>query len=528
MSVDAVSSADPRVPFTSGNDLGPLPGFARPLVDWVARIRASVHMKLLAGFLLIALLLLSMGVLSIVVVNRINDQVDRLTALSHQTDQAREMIYAVTAQSHYRAMALLTHDPSYVDKIYAAKDTFAADLTDMRTHAIPSQPELFDQLAQTNDLFTASSDEVTKLYDERHVREALELHIAEEHTISHALEDSLNVLIADSERLVDAETQSFNTHRRFLTVAVATFSGASLLGALALGAILSWSLIRPVRRVDGALERIADGDFNTRVEVPNRDEFGNLTRNLNRTTEQLASLYENLESLNAGLQETVDAKVNEIERVSRLKRYLSPSVAESIVSGERDLTLAPRRKFLTTFFSDVRGFTSASERMEPEELVDQLNDYLSEMTEIVFRHGGTLDKYVGDALMVFFGDPIPQPDHALRAVKMAFEMRERMSELERRWVGMYRDPFKIGIGITTGWVTVGDIGPAERSDYTVLGNEVNLASRLADRAAAGQILVTERTLTEVGEAVDGTPVDVTGLKGVSRDIRVFEIVPRSA
>ena len=90
------------------------------------------------------------------------------------------------------------------------------------------------------------------------------------------------------------------------------------------------------------------------------------------------------------------------------------------------MTLAPSRKFLTTFFSDVRGFTSASERMEPDELVGELNDYLSEMTEIVFRHGGTLDKYVGDAVMVFFGDPIPQSDHAERAVHMAFEMRERM------------------------------------------------------------------------------------------------------
>ncbi len=527
MSVDAASSADPRVPFTSENELGPLPSFARPLVDWVARIRATVHVKLLAGFLLIALLLLSMGALSIVVVDRINDQVDRLTALSHQTDQAREMIYSVTAQSHYRAMALLTHDPTYVDKIYAAKDTFAADLASIRTYAIPRQPELFDQLAQTNDLFTASSDEVTRLYDEKHLREALELHIAEEHTISHALEDSLNVLIANSERLVEAETQSFERHRRFLTIAVASFSGVSLLGALALGAVLSWSLIRPVRRVDGALERIADGDFHTRVEVPNRDEFGNLTKNLNRTTEQLASLYENLESLNAGLQETVDAKVNEIERVSRLKRYLSPSVAESIVSEERDLTLAPRRKFLTTFFSDVRGFTSASERMEPEELVDQLNDYLAQMTEIVFRHGGTLDKYVGDALMVFFGDPLPQHDHALRAVRMAFDMQRRMSELEQEWLGRYRDPFRIGMGITTGWVTVGDIGPAARSDYTVLGNEVNLASRLADRATAGQILVTERTLREVGDAVEATPVDVTGLKGVSREISIFAIVPRT-
>jgi class 3 adenylate cyclase len=500
----------------------------RPLVDRVARVRATVHTKLLAGFLLIALLLLSMGVLSVAVLARINGQVETLTTLNEQTNRAQQMIYEVTAQSHYRAMALLTQDPVYTGKIYAEKDEFAANLASIRTQAVPPRPAFFDRLASTSDSYDASSDQVTRLFNDHHLKEALQVHIDEEHTISHQLETPLTTLISDSQRLAAAETASFARHRTFLTIAVASFSGVSLLAALALGAVLSWSLIRPVRRMDGALERIADGDFDMRVEVPNRDEFGNLTRNLNRTSEHLSTLYHDLESLNANLQETVDVKVRELERAHRLKRYLSPQLAESIIAGERDVTLAPNRKFLTTFFSDVRGFTSASERMEPEELVDELNDYLSEMTEIVFKHGGTLDKYVGDAVMVFFGDPIPQHDHAQRAVEMAFEMRERMTKLQTRWMGKYHEAFKIGIGITTGWVTVGDIGSAGRSDYTVLGNEVNLASRLSDRAAAGQILVTERTLREVDDIVEGIPVDEISLKGVSREIRIYEIHPRKA
>jgi class 3 adenylate cyclase len=198
------------------------------------------------------------------------------------------------------------------------------------------------------------------------------------------------------------------------------------------------------------------------------------------------------------------------------------------VADEGDLDRAPRRKFLTTFFSDVRGFTSASERMEPEELIDELNDYLSEMTDIVFTWGGTLDKYVGDAVMVFFGDPVWQDDHAERAVRMAFEMRDRMLTLQERWLHRYQEAFKIGIGIATGWVTVGDIGSPARTDYTVLGNEVNLASRLSDRAEAGQILVTERTLAEVRSIVVATPVDEIALKGVSRPLRIFEIEPASS
>jgi adenylate cyclase len=174
----------------------------------------------------------------------------------------------------------------------------------------------------------------------------------------------------------------------------------------------------------------------------------------------------------------------------------------------------------------VRGFTEASERMEPDELIAQVNDYLSEMTDIVFRHEGTLDKYVGDALMVFFGDPIWQDDHAARAVTMAFEMRERMLEMREEWTRRYRESFQIGIGIATGWVTVGDIGSSARSDYTVLGNEVNLASRLSDHATAGQILVNAQTLEAVADLVEASPLDRVELKGVSRDVRVYEVNPR--
>ncbi len=525
MSSNAAAAVADGDPMSEGSEIGPLPWFVRPLVDRVARINATVHTKLLAGFLVIAVLLLAMGIVSIVVLNRINQQVARLTLLSDQVAQAQTMIYEVTAQSHYRAMALLTHDPSWTEKIYLAKNDFDANLGKIRTYAIPSQPEFFDGLAHDNEVFRAWSDRVTQLYDDHRVRTALLLHIEQEHTQSHVLEDKLKVLIADSQTLFAAETSSFAGHRRFLTIVVAAFSGASLLAALALGAVLSWSLIRPVRRVDSALERIAGGDFDARVSVPNRDEFGNLTTNLNRTAQQLSGVYHDLETLNTDLQHTVDVKVAELERVSRLKRYLSPQLAESIVATEGDLDLAPRRKYLTTFFSDVRGFTAMSEAMEPEELIDQLNDYLSEMTDIVFTYGGTLDKYVGDAVMVFFGDPVRQDDHAQRAVKMAFEMRQRMEGLQDRWNRRYRESFEIGIGISTGWVTVGDIGSAARSDYTVLGNEVNVASRLSDRATAGQILVTERTLSEVRDLVEATAVESIELKGVSRDVRVYEINP---
>jgi class 3 adenylate cyclase len=488
-----------------------------------------VHTKLLAGFLLVAVLLLSMGTLSIVVLGRLNRQVETLTALNRQASEARDMIYEVTSQSHYRAMALLQlNDPTWTPKIYAAKDAFVANLSDMRTNGAPSELPLLDRLEAANEDFAASSDSVTQLFDEGRIKEALRVHIGQEHEISHVLEAQLNQLITDSQALVVTETENFASNRRFLTIAVATFSGVSLVVAMTLGAILSWSLIRPVRKVDQALGHIAEGHFDEHVDVPNRDEFGSLTTNLNRTSAQLATLYADLHTLNEHLQETVDAKVAELERASRLKRYLSPGLADSILSGSQDVTLGSSRKFLTTFFSDIRGFTSATERMEPEELVTELNDYFSAMTDIVFKHGGTLDKYVGDAVMVFFGDPIAQDDHAERAVLMGFEMLERIRALEDHWYRRYDVDFKIGIGIATGWVTVGDIGSPARSDYTVLGNQVNLASRLADKADPGQILVTERTMKAVEHLVEGREIDQVSLKGISRPIKIYEVLPRTS
>src|SRR2546422_5331037 len=179
------------------DDLGPLPRIARPFVDWVARVRATVHTKLLAGFLVIALLLLSMGVLSIVVLGRVNQQVETLTALNRQTDQAREMIYEVTAQSHYRAMALLTGDESWTGKIYSAKHDFVQNLAELRTYAVPDRTAFFDDLQAANAEFTLVSDRVTTLDEEGHRQQALNVHIDFEHTQSHVLENALASFIAD-------------------------------------------------------------------------------------------------------------------------------------------------------------------------------------------------------------------------------------------------------------------------------------------------------------------------------------------
>jgi class 3 adenylate cyclase len=308
-------------------------------------------------------------------------------------------------------------------------------------------------------------------------------------------------------------------------IAVGVFAGISLLIALGLGAVLSWSLIRPVRKMDHALARIAGGDFGQHVEVPNRDEFGRLTVNLNRTRGQLAKMYKELSDLNENLEQTVDEQLGQLRKAEQLRRYLAPQVADAVMSGGGTVALTSTRRNLSILVASIRGFSSMSERVEPEELIDRVNQHFSLMTDVVFRHGGTMDKYVGDGIQSFFGDPIPFDDHAERAVVTALEMRQQLRDLRSRWPLQHDEDLNVGIGISTGYVTVGNIGSDTRTEYTVIGNHVNLASRLAQLAGPDQILVSERTLAvpEVKERVHATALDEITLEGFLRPVGVFEI-----
>jgi class 3 adenylate cyclase/HAMP domain-containing protein len=523
---------------TRGDDSG-LPrftGILKPLVDGIAGIKASVHAKLLAGFLTGALLLLGMGVLSLVVIERMSQRVSELNRLETKVDLARQMQYEVTGQSHYRAMALLTKDSTNNDKIANAKQQFAANLDSIEKLSSPGdrpRAAFFAKVRDHNAQFMASSDKVLALYQQALaappnqqsalLQKALDVHLKEEHPTSHLLETDMNELEAAALTQMTDARAAFAADKTMLEITVGIFSIVSLALALLLGFCISWAIIRPVRTVDTALAQIAGGDFERKVRVRNQDELGALARNLNTTSGQLSTLYTTLKLLNDKLQQKVDEQIQQLKRASDLKRYLSPQLAESILLGTLDVNVTSRRKNLTVFFSDIRGFTPMSEHMEPEELTDYLNEYLSAMTEIVFKHGGTLDKYIGDAIMVFFGDPIAYDDHAERAVAMALEMRVKLNELQRTWWVDQEERLTVGMGINTGYVTVGNIGSPARMEYTVVGNNVNLASRLSNRALAGQILVSERTLVHCNNLVEATVVAEMELEGVSRPIQIYEI-----
>jgi class 3 adenylate cyclase/CHASE3 domain sensor protein len=522
---DARGVVDAPSPNGGGRDPERLPPFVRPAADFVARIRATVHTKLLAGFLVIAVLLVAMGITSILVIREMNQEAHQLISLQEQTDVARQAIYSVTSQSHFRAMALITQDDSYNEKIATAKESFITDLDTLASMGGPEVDRTIDEMRDINERYAAAGADVLALYEDGDLDGALALHISAEHAISHELEDELNQLIETMETRIGVASGELASLHRFLLIAVGIFSGVSLLIALGLGAALSWSVIRPVRKMDLALARIADGDFAQRVDVPNRDEFGRLTKNLNRTSGQLATLYRDLEELNQNLEKTVEDQLGQLRRAEQLRRYLAPQVADAVLSGGAPVSLTSTRRNLSMLVATIRGFTSMSENMEPEEVIDGLNQHFAVMTDVVFRHGGTLDKYIGDGILAFFGDPIPFEDHAERAVVTALEIRQRLRGLRTRWSSEREGGLDVGIGVTTGYVTVGNIGSDTRTEYTVIGNHVKLASYLAQMAGPDQILVSEKTLasSSIRERVDATMLDPIEVEGFRHLVRIVEV-----
>ena len=211
---------------------------------------------------------------------------------------------------------------------------------------------------------------------------------------------------------------------------------------------------------------------------------------------------------------------------SMFGRYVSARVVEQLVQNPDLANPSGRKERLTMFFSDVRGFTSMSEKMEPQDVQHLLSEYFTEMTHILFKHEGTLDKFMGDAIMAFFGNPEPQPDHARRAVLMALEMQEAVARLNQKWTAAGRRTIGVGMGINTGEVTVGNLGSKDFLDYTVIGDAVNLACRLEEGAKAGEILITQATYDDVKDAVEVEPLEPIRVKGKSHPIPIYRVLRR--
>jgi adenylate cyclase len=231
---------------------------------------------------------------------------------------------------------------------------------------------------------------------------------------------------------------------------------------------------------------------------------------------------EQLAAWNQTLQQRVAEQLGELQRVGRLKRFLAPQVAESVVCAGDDRLLESHRRDVAIVFCDLRGFTALAESAEPEEVMDVLREYHSALGEIIHQFEGTLERFLGDGLMVLFNDPIPCPDPAVRAVRMAVAMRDRVMEMTERWHKRGHE-LGFGVGIAQGYATLGRIGFEGRFDYAAIGTVPNLASRICSEAKPGQILISQRVHSAVEDMAETESLGVISLKGLARPIPVYDV-----
>ncbi|MGN6718569.1 MAG: response regulator [Candidatus Binatia bacterium] len=241
-----------------------------------------------------------------------------------------------------------------------------------------------------------------------------------------------------------------------------------------------------------------------------------------RAMMRLKEMHDTLAEWNRTLAETVKKQVSELERMARLKRYLSPQIAETIL-GQDDELFRTHRREITIVFLDLRGFTAFSDSAEPEEVMEFLRHYHAEMGQLVFKFEGTLERFMGDGIVIIFNDPIPCEDHAQHATLMALEMRDRVKDLRGAWLkkGYNLD---LGVGIAAGYATLGTMGFEGRMDYGTVGNLPNLAARLCAEAKGGQILTDQKTMSRLEHAFEAEPIEQLSLKGIARPVLAYNIV----
>jgi adenylate cyclase len=289
------------------------------------------------------------------------------------------------------------------------------------------------------------------------------------------------------------------TARNRATLITVALVAIGVAGAVGLATVLS----RPIFRLVQGTRSIADGNFQITLPVTSRDELGTLTESFNQMARSL----------------------REKEMIKRaFTRYVAREVVEEILKDPEQLVLSGEQREVTVLFCDIRGFTPLAERLTPDQVVSLLNEFYTLMIETTFKHDGTLDKFLGDAVMAVFGAPIAHPDHAIRAVKTALDMRSGIAELNEQRALEGKEPIRVGIGVSLGEVVAGTVGTEDRMEYTVIGDSVNLAARLESNAKAGCILISHRTYERVKDLVDVVPLGHLKVKGKEEEVEVYEVV----
>jgi adenylate cyclase len=314
-----------------------------------------------------------------------------------------------------------------------------------------------------------------------------------------------------------------------LDVVMPQMSGYEVCKAIRANAETALLPIVMVTALDPAEERvrgIESGADDFLAKPINQAELLARVKSLLRIRElhaQVKAQAAQLAEWNAKLEERVNEQLGQLERLARLKRFLSPKVADLIVAGHLDDPMATRRREVTIMFVDMRGFTAFSETAAPEDVLGVLREYHAEVGRLVMAHEGTIEHFAGDGVMLIFNDPVQLPDPALSAVRMALELRDSVTRLAQGWKKL---GFEIGcgIGIAQGYATIGTIGFSGRQDYGVIGAVNNLAARLCGEASAGQILIAQRVFGRVEGKVDVERLGDVPLKGMHSPVPVYNVL----
>ena len=321
---------------------------------------------------------------------------------------------------------------------------------------------------------------------------------------------------------------SYSYFKVFSTVIVIYLLLAILITAIVISIVLkiSASILNPIEHLMQSVNIVRDGNLAHEVILEVQDEIGRLGSAFNDLRAQLNDKIITIEDMNSSLEKTIEERTQTLNNLNeKMKHYLSPQLYASIAGGKRDASVDKHfRKKLTIFFSDVVNFTATTDSLEPEDLSNLLNSYLDNMAQIAEKYGGTIDKYVGDAIMVFFGDPefTSDKDHALRAVKMAMEMQERMVSFREEWKerGIER-PFHVRVGVNTGYCTIGNFGSEMKMDYTIIGNNVNMAARFEAAAKPDSILLSPDTYALIKDEIECVEAGTYDLKGIPEPVKGY-------
>lgn len=310
---------------------------------------------------------------------------------------------------------------------------------------------------------------------------------------------------------------------------VATLQQRNLRAFMILFALTGFAILAAVlvsREFSTPLLQLGQASRTLANDIENGESIGVPDSEFNEI-KTLANSFDKMATVLSTQFQVAKDRTNQLENISgQLAKYLSPQIYESIFSGRQQAEIKTERKKLTVCFTDLTGFTDISTDMQPEDLTYLLNSYFSEMSEIAIRHGATIDKFIGDAMVIFFGDPESKgvSEDARAAVRMAMEMQLRMKHLADQWRSKgLENALQVRIGINTGFCNVGNFGSDQRMDYTIIGAEVNLASRLETMAEAGGILMSGETYHLVDDLVEAEEVELAHIRGIKREVRAFAI-----